>query len=138
MTIKNDPILIAQEQIQWYNHNADVYKWWHRILKVVLLVSSASIPVLSVCNSSAMIPHKDLVIACIGALITILAGILELFKFNEKRLKYRKTANELVCEMYMHIAQKTTADEFLKRIAAIIRKGHRAWEDTSNQEKTTT
>ena len=129
----DDPLWVIQSQIDWYNKQADNSKWKHSALKISILILSASIPVIACCALPDA--YKNFVIAIIGALVTIFAGISELFKFNEKRLKYRNVANELVCAQYWHYAKGgVTPLKLLEKVVKIIEKGHKMWAENMQEE----
>jgi hypothetical protein len=99
-----------EKRIKWYHKTADRYKIMHNWIKTIIIAFSAFIPVLALAGIEPLSLcfcfsfSKDLIIVIIGALITILSGVLEIYKLREKRMKYRTAANELEREKQLFLA----------------------------------
>ncbi|HEU4556312.1 MAG TPA: DUF4231 domain-containing protein, partial [Longimicrobium sp.] len=70
-------------QMQWYERKAKLAKAWHWWLKTVEILAAAAIPII------ALLPNADrnnLVVAGLGALITVLEGFQQFFRFRDSWL----------------------------------------------------
>src|ERR1044071_2840208 len=82
----------ALYQMQWYERKAKLAKAWHWWLKTVEILAAAAIPII------ALLPNADrnnLVVAGLGALITVLEGFQQFFRFRDSWLNYRSTAEAI-------------------------------------------
>lgn len=86
------------DQIDWYDHKSSVNKQCFYIFQIVILIASASIPVLSIFSIDM---RARVLIAVFGSVTAIATGIVSLYKFRENWIEYRTTAESLKHEKYM-------------------------------------
>ena len=75
------------DQIKWYDKKSATQKKWYYRSKLVTLVCTSSIPVISVA-----LRHQSftvIITASIAAVATVTEGILTLTKWHEKWIAYR-------------------------------------------------
>ncbi len=89
------------DQISWYDKKSATQKKWYYWSKVITLICTASIPVISVAFR-----HQSftvIITAVIAAIATITEGILTLTKWHEKWIAYRSNAEALKHEKYSYL-----------------------------------
>jgi hypothetical protein len=93
-----------EDQIKWYDKKSIFNQSLFKILKIVEIVISASIPLIII--------FKDLcpfiinsVIALIGVSIVIIASISSLYKFQENWVEYRTTCEILKHHKYLFLTK---------------------------------
>jgi Protein of unknown function (DUF4231) len=108
---KSDPIFQRlEDQISWYGARARICKGQYTRLKSLEIVFAAAIPVLSAINISLGSPnpagHKiSWIILCLGALITIIEGLVKLNSYEENWLSYRTVCENLKHEKFTYLAK---------------------------------
>lgn len=93
------------DQIDWYDHKSGQNQRRYKICKVVEVILSASIPVLSGFVAKGGADFLVPVIAIIGALITVTAVLLSLNKYFDNWKLYRATAEKLQREKIMFLTK---------------------------------
>lgn len=118
-------------QIKWYSKNSQKYQRWHKLLQVIQILSAASIPFLpSVITEQAPL---NITVGALGVMIAVIAGISALYKFDEKWIKYRTTAESLKHEKYLYLTQVDPYDGedsfplLVQRGESLISQENRDW-----------
>ena len=88
-----------EEQIAWYSRGARRNKRRYLRIKVVQIVSAASIPVLAATSLPTWVSGG------LGALIVVLESVQQLFQFHSNWTHYRSTAEALKHEKFLYLAQ---------------------------------
>lgn len=89
------------DQINWYDKKSATQKKWYYRSKLVTLVCTSSIPVISVA-----LRHQSftvIITASIAAVATVTEGILTLTKWHEKWIAYRSNAETLKHEKFAYL-----------------------------------
>ena len=89
------------DQINWYDKKSATQKKWYYRSKLVTLVCTSSIPVISVA-----LRHQSftvIITASIAAVATVTEGILTLTKWHEKWIAYRSNAETLKYEKFAYL-----------------------------------
>lgn len=97
------------DQINWYDKKSATQKKCYYWSKVVTLICTASIPVISVAFR-----HQSftvIVTALIAAIATVTEGILTLTKWHEKWIAYRSNAEALKREEYSYLTSSGAYSE---------------------------
>ena len=84
-------------QIDWYSSKSSKYKSFFYALRSSEMIIAAFIPILF---------HWQLTksyIPLLGAIISILAGVLSLFRFHESWISYRITSESLKYQKYLYL-----------------------------------
>ena len=122
----------VERQLRWYGDKSASAKRWHFRLQLVTLVLAASVPVLSLSSGDVRV---RIAVAVIGALATIAAGVLALYRFGDLWTDYRSTAEAIKHEKYRFLTRATPyagADAFplfVNRVESIILQENRAWRE---------
>ncbi|MCP8849146.1 DUF4231 domain-containing protein [Latilactobacillus curvatus] len=128
-------------QIDWYDEKSGHEKKWYYAIKILQVIFSASIPVLT---SFVIDFHWALrLIGVLGGLVTVLEGISSVMKFHEKWIQYRTISESLKREKYMFEASAgvydaANTDEFktlVERCETIISSENINWANMGNNNK---
>jgi hypothetical protein len=122
----------VEDQIDWYGRKSGWNQRWFKWLRVVEIVAAALIPFLTAVPA-ADAPYMKYFIGLLGVFITVVAGILALFQFQERWTDYRATAESLKKERFLFLtrAEPYAAGDvfstFVQRIEALITKENTNW-----------
>jgi len=125
-----------KNQQEWYSNASKKNKLWFYWLKSIELIGAISIPFLvNYC--------ENLTIGLIGVIVAIVAGLIGLFKFQEKWTKYRTTAETLKHQLYLYETKtgiyKDESARFeilVMNVESIISKENSEWQNYINQDTT--
>ena len=122
------------EQIDWYDRGSRRSKRWYLRLKVVQIVTAASIPVLATAW-----PEKAWIGGVLGALIVVLEGLQQLFQHHSNWTQYRSTCEALRHEKFLWMARagsfgRTERPDALlaERVEGLVSQEHAAWSSTQH------
>lgn len=87
-----------ESQIAWYDRHARNSQLWFKSLKTLELVLAAAIPV------SAGVGADAAVGGILGAVVVILEGVQQVFRFQTDWTNYRATCEALKREKYLYLA----------------------------------
>jgi hypothetical protein len=88
-----------ESQLGWYEEKSRQHKRWYQGLKVAQIVIAAAIPVVAAAGGSATVA------GALGAVIVVLEGLQQLFRFQENWIAYRVTAEALKREKFLCLAR---------------------------------
>lgn len=123
----------VEDQINWYDRKSAWNQWWFKLLRIVEIVAAALIPLLTAFPPVVEKLDMKYVIGALGVLITVVAGILALFQFQERWTEYRTTAESLKKEQFLFLtrADPYTAGDgfsmFVQKVEALISKENTNW-----------
>ncbi len=123
----------VEEQINWYNRKSISNKKWFYLLQIIVLVMSATVPVVSILSIVFESIWIRLGIGILGAIAAIATGIISICQFRKNWIEYRTTAESLKCEKYMFktktgfYAERDAFPVFVERIEALVSKEHTDW-----------
>ena len=89
-----------EDQISWYNKNSLRSHFLFKMLKAVVIVCAALIPLLS--GLQATLPWLT---GSLGALIAVLEGLQQLNQYQQNWILYRSTCESLKREKYLYLAK---------------------------------
>lgn len=117
--------------INWYNKKAMANKQYHIASKMLIMVLSATIPVITLIQFD--LKPKDIIIATIGAAIAILTGLSGLMSYQEKWTGYRSAAEELVHLKTIYLTKTgdykdRDFDYFVSAVEDVLKGERAAWE----------
>jgi hypothetical protein len=107
----DDPIWDRlEDQIFWYDRKSIINQRTYKRLKSLEIFSAAAIPVLSAINISLGGPNAlghslSWTILGLGALITIIEGLIKLNLYQENWINFRSTCEGLQFEKFAYIAK---------------------------------
>jgi hypothetical protein len=87
------------DQIVWYDRRSGVNQSSHKVLRLIVIVLSALIPVLAGVHAPSWI------LAALGASITIIEGVQQLNEYQKNWISYRLTCEALKDEKYLYLAK---------------------------------
>ena len=123
-----------EEQIRWYSHGSRRNKRWYMRIKVVQILSAATIPVLAATSLPTWVAGG------LGALIVVLESIQQLFQFHSNWTHYRSTSEALKHEKYLFLANagsyataKDPAAMLAERIEGRVSQEHATWASEQQQ-----
>ncbi len=90
-----------EDQIKWYNGKSRLNKNYYRTLRVVSVMMALAIPIMSSFLDGGNVPYLKLVIAVAGALVALIEGLLQLYKFRDNWTNYRAAAESLIQHKYL-------------------------------------
>lgn len=89
-----------EDQISWYNKNSLRSHFLFKMLKAVVIVCAALIPLLS--GLQATLPWLT---GSLGALIAVLEGLQQLNQYQQNWILYRSTCESSKREKYLYLAK---------------------------------
>lgn len=131
----------VDDQIDWYGRKSSFNKKLFTLFRIVEIILSALIPLLS----GFLVPGHvwvKLLIAIIGVTITIIAGCLSLLKWQENWIQYRSTSESLKHEKFLFLCGTPPYNEdsafelFVERIECLISKENSDWAQSITHQKT--
>jgi hypothetical protein len=120
------------DQISWYDLKSAWNKKWHLIFQISHLCLASMITISAIVNHNTY-PYAKYVIALLGAIIAITSGVVGLYKFNEKWVLYRTTAESLKHEKYLFITKtypyhsESAFTLLVGRVESLISKENSNW-----------
>lgn len=130
--------LRLKDQIKWYSKKASNSKKYHIIFKGLIIILSASIPLLAGLNFDNTC--KNVFLAIIGFIIAVLAGLSSLFKFHENWTEYRTTSETLKHEELLYLTKSgpyenetNSFNELVIRVENLISKENSQWSQYVNK-----
>lgn len=120
------------DQINWYSKKSTFNKKRYQFIKALVIIISASIPVLAI-----MISGNDeilkIAVGVAGVLIVALQGLLSLYKYKDIWLQYRMTAEMLQREKLLYLTgsgsykNSKNLQTFVERAEAIMSTENQGW-----------
>ena len=126
-------------QKDWYSKNSSKNQYWHKRLQTVQIFSAACIPFMATLISNQYV--LNITTGALGVIIAVITGVSALYKFDEKWIKYRTTAESLKYEKILYetgVAPYDGDDSFpllVQRVEALISQENRDW--SQHQKKST-
>ena len=141
-------------QFKWYSHKAGINKKRNVLVKGLVVVLSAIIPVIigipdpcpdpcnTSCDSGSFVLIKNTVIAILGAIIAIATGFGSLLKFQDNWIDYRTTAERLKQEKILYLTKTGSYDSqedgfklFVAKVEAILSSENTSWNQVMSKDK---
>jgi hypothetical protein len=120
----------VQDQISWYDRKSLRNQRWFKRLRIFEIVAAAMIPFLTAIPD---LPTMKYVIGGLGVLITVVAGVLALFQFQERWTDYRATCESLKREQFLFLTKAEpyigvdAFSTFVQRVEAVLSKENIGW-----------
>lgn len=93
------------DQIRWYDRKSRTNRLAFQGLRVVEILAGATIPLLV--GYVKQVPAFQFVVGGLGLLVTVIAGLLALYRFQENWTEYRLTCELLRHEKFMFLTHST-------------------------------
>lgn len=126
----------VQGQLSWYDRKSVWNQRWFKRLRLIEIVAAAMIPFLTAVPD---VINMKYVIGAIGVIITVVAGILALFQFQERWVEYRATRESLEKERFLFLTKTEPYDgvdafsAFVQRVEALLSKENTGWVQSSSK-----
>lgn len=120
----------VQDQIAWYEKKSAWNQRWFKRLRIIEILAAALIPFLTAVPDP---PNMRLVIGGLGVVITVVAGILALFQFQERWTEYRATSESLKKERFLFLtgaepyADANAFPVFVQRVETLLANENTGW-----------
>lgn len=101
-------------QIKWYDEKSTLYQKRYKLLSVLSITLSALIPVLTLALDFDCEIFIRFIIAILSAIVSIISGILAIYKYKELWVQYRTSCELLKSVLhryYTHTGEFSEADE---------------------------
>jgi len=127
----------VDDQLAWYGKKSTTNKNWYFRLQIVTLIAAALVPVISLSSEAQSV---RLIVAIVGSIAAIAAGLVAMCQFRELWVDYRSTAEKLKYEKYLYLtgSEPYHNDDcfslFVSRVESTILQENHGWHDkvTSN------
>lgn len=106
------PLAQVESRLNWYDRKATRARAAYLTAKIIELGAASLIPIVALTGT------EPLVIAGLGALIAVVAGVEQLFRFQETWINYRRTAEALRNELFLYHAGAGPYEELTEAGAA--------------------
>jgi hypothetical protein len=117
-----------EDQLAWYEEKSTHHKRWFQSLKVCQIVVAAAIPAVAAAGASAGVA------GALGAVVVVMEGLQQVFRFQENWIAYRGTAEALKHEKFLFLAsagpyaRPDGRDRLLaERVEGLVSQEHAAW-----------
>lgn len=127
----------VNDQINWLNKKSKWNQQYYKRLKVIEIISAASIPLLV--GYGDKVPVLTVIAGALGILIVVLSGLQQLYKFHDNWIQYRITCEALIREKLLfenHVPPYLGDDVntvFVQRAETIMARENQLW--FSNMQK---
>jgi len=121
------------DQLSWYSKKSRSNQKWFKGLRLIEITSAALIPFFSGMNASPYL------ISGLGVLITVIAAVTALFKYQEHWIEYRTIAEQLKHEKYLYLTRVQPYDsednfqQLVGRVESLISKENSSWASTERK-----
>ena len=131
------------DQCQWYSQKATFNKrWYYRFQTAIISFSAATTLTLAVEGYLQGMGWLRLAALTMASIVTILAGLLKVYRFQEHWIDYRNTAETLKKERYLHkagIGEYGNSDSpdrlFVDRVETLVSRQNTVWVARSNNDE---
>lgn len=132
----------VKEQIDFYERKSKLNKFFYYGIHLSEICVSASIPVIA--GYFLEKTWSGIVLAILGLIITVFTSVDGLFKFHEKWIQYRITAEKIKKERelfltksanYLENENTTTFNVFVENIEEIISSENKNWKQFQKESK---
>ncbi|MFQ5596677.1 MAG: DUF4231 domain-containing protein [Nitrospiria bacterium] len=121
-----------EDQLNWYDRKSGACQRRYKWLRAIEIVCAALIPftVGPVLNKSEL---SAIVAGALGVTVSIVAGLMTLYKYQENWIKYRTTAESLKHEKFLYQTKTEPYDDtepfplLVKRVESLISKENTEW-----------
>ena len=128
----------VDDQINWYSKKSTFNKKRYQFIKTLVIIISASIPVLAIIITGSDEILK-IAVGVAGVLIVVLEGILSHYNYKDIWLEYRMTSEMLNREKLLYLTGSgpyksgKSLQAFVERAEAIMSTENKSW--FTNQTK---
>jgi hypothetical protein len=128
----------VDDQIDWYDRKSQSNQSWFKWLRAVEIVAAALIPFLTALpaaapNAAPSAWDMKYFIGALGVIITVIAGILALYQFQERWRDYRATCESLRRERFLFLTRSDPYNVgdafsmFVQKVETLLSKENTNW-----------
>ena len=133
--MSNDPTMQRlEDQIAWYDQRSARNQRSFKVLKVLVIVVAAVIPLVAGLGLPPWVP------GVLGVIIAVAEGIQQLYQYHANWIAYRSTAEALKHEKYLYLAKagpyaakQDPLPLLAERVESLVSQEHAKW--AAGQEK---
>ena len=120
-----------EDQLIWYDKKSGVNQKYHKRIQLIEIVFAAVIPFVALLDG--VVPGNEKVVALLGIVIAICAGLAASNKYQENWIAYRTTAESLKHEKYLYLTKNRPYDggdafaNLVERVEGLISKENSQW-----------
>lgn len=120
------------DQIDWYDRKSGWNQRWSKYLQIITLTAAGLIPFISGVLEEAWAVRLGA--GALGVVVVIAAGIQGVFRFQERWIEYRTTAETLKHERYRYLTRSVPYDTespfgvLVTRIESLISQENTRWQ----------
>lgn len=124
----------VDDQLSWYSKKSAQNKRWYYRLQFITLLSAVAVPVISLSSGDIKVRF---VVALLGAIAALAAGLLSMYQFRDQWLDYRSTAESLKFEKHLFLTRSepyntsSAFSMFVQRVETVIISENRSWQQKS-------
>ncbi len=124
----------VDDQLAWYSKKSAQNKRWYYRLQFITLLSAVAVPVISLSSGDIKVRF---VVAILGAIAALAAGLLSMYQFRDQWLDYRSTAESLKFEKHLFLTRSAPYNTpvafslFVQRVETVIISENRSWQQKS-------
>lgn len=129
------------DQINWYNKKSKIFQNRFKLLKVIVIIGSVTIPFLVGLIEDGTINLK-IAVGIIGVAIAAIEGVLSLYKYQELWLQYRLASEMLQREKLIFLTgsgvyhnNPNAFKDFVQRSEAIMSSENQSWLEGQQKEE---
>ncbi|MFM2375713.1 MAG: hypothetical protein RLZZ165_810 [Bacteroidota bacterium] len=131
----------VEDQLSYYNKAASKAKKRFQRLKVVEVVLASFVPFLSALINEDNAGTLKVIVGLVGVGITLLSGVLLVYKFQEDWVNYRSTAEALTAEKFKFLARtgpyqgSDASSIFIEKVERILGDESQKWQTYAMEKK---
>ncbi len=120
-----------EDQITWYDRKSAANQRAYKLLRISEIIAAALIPVLSAYGG--LYPSVRVIVALLGAMVAVIAGLLGLYQFQENWTVYRSTCEALRHEKFLFVTKTEPYNIdaafplLVQRVESLVSKEHSSW-----------
>lgn len=121
----------VDDQLEWYGGKSAQNKRWYYRLQFITLLSAVAVPVISLSSGDIKVRF---VVAFLGAIAALAAGLSSMYQFRDQWLDYRSTAESLKFEKHLFLTRADPYNTskafslFVHRVETAIISENRSWQ----------
>ncbi len=123
------------DQIEWHDRKSGWNQQWYKWLQILTLVSAGLIPFVSAIPGDKFELAVRLVVAGLGVVVAIAAGVQGLYRFQERWIEYRTTSETLKHEKFRYLTRTEPYDGnnafavLVERTEGLISQQNTRWQE---------
>lgn len=125
----------VDDQIKWHDKRSGSNQRWYKLVQIATIFSAALVPFVAVLEVVPSAPSwlYKCIVGILGVAAAVTAGISGVYRFQERWIDYRMTAETLRSEKFRFVTRVAPYDgdnsfsEFVKNVEAILAGQNERW-----------